>query len=311
MITCPTCRTQLPDQTQICSGCGSDLSAVLAQTPVATATPPGAPSLEQPHVPTPVEPFAQPQLSRRPSDLGKLPMALALSGLTLLLAYVFGGFFDRVHDLVFERGWIPYATVGLFGWALAILIGKYRYLNTLSGALDAKLLSSPGVIRRGDVRAVLAKLDRDCLSRDVDPASVLVTRAERALRAFGAGRDIAAVADGLQVQADVDAADAESSYLLVRVFIWAIPILGFIGTVVGIGDAVGGFSAVVQNTNDVATLEDELRPALGGVTTGLSVAFDTTLLALLLSVPVMLFTSFCQKRACTSSDEIGQLDAVC
>jgi hypothetical protein len=37
------------------------------------------------------------------------------------------------------------------------------------------------------------------------------------------------------VQAERDQAVVESSFTMLRVFIWAIPILGFIGTVLGIG----------------------------------------------------------------------------
>ena len=63
-----------------------------------------------------------------------------------------------------------------------------------------------------------------------------------------------------------------------------------------IGDAVEGFSIFIRNAEDVSNLTDQLTPALGKVSSGLSIAFDTTLLALLLSVPTMVLTSYSQKR---------------
>ena len=42
----------------------------------------------------------------------------------------------------------------------------------------------------------------------------------------------------LKSQSEIDATMVDSSYVLIKVFIWAIPILGFIGTVLGISEAV-------------------------------------------------------------------------
>lgn len=67
-------------------------------------------------------------------------------------------------------------------------------------------------------------------------------------------------------------------YFLPRYFIWAIPTLGFVGTIVGIGNAMiatGGVSS-----------QDKFEQALArsAVTAEIGVAFDTTLVALLLSI---------------------------
>lgn len=63
---------------------------------------------------------------------------------------------------------------------------------------------------------------------------------------------------------------------------WAIPILGFIGTVQGLGVAVAGFG-VLGGMADVSAI----KSAIGQVTVGLGVAFDTTLLALILTTILM------------------------
>jgi len=64
------------------------------------------------------------------------------------------------------------------------------------------------------------------------------------------------------------------------VLMWAIPILGFIGTVIGMSQAVGSFDAVLGNSDNV----DGLKAGLTKVTSGLGTAFDTTYLALVISV---------------------------
>lgn len=77
---------------------------------------------------------------------------------------------------------------------------------------------------------------------------------------------------------------SESSYSIPRILVWAIPLLGFIGTVIGISRAVSGFSGFLEEAGDV----EQIKEGIGTVTGGLAVAFDTTLLALFLSVLVMI-----------------------
>lgn len=61
---------------------------------------------------------------------------------------------------------------------------------------------------------------------------------------------------------------------MVRYIIWAIPSIGFIGTVRGIGDALGQAHQAVQG--DIA-----------GVTASLGVAFNSTFIALVISIVIM------------------------
>ncbi|MCB1920669.1 MAG: MotA/TolQ/ExbB proton channel family protein [Candidatus Competibacteraceae bacterium] len=67
--------------------------------------------------------------------------------------------------------------------------------------------------------------------------------------------------------------------------IWALPLLGFIGTVVGITQAIGGLEQVVATVG--------AAPGNGGLTevlAGLQFAFDTTFVGLILVIPTMLYT---------------------
>jgi len=98
-------------------------------------------------------------------------------------------------------------------------------------------------------------------------------------------------ADGLDEElkylADMDAARQQDSYGLVRIVIWATPMLGFLGTVVGITHALGDL--------DPQQLATNIQKAMEGLLSGLYVAFDTTALALSLSM-VLMFLQFLLDR---------------
>ncbi len=87
----------------------------------------------------------------------------------------------------------------------------------------------------------------------------------------------------------------DASYALPRFMIWAIPILGFIGTVWGISNGIAGFSNAMTNVDSVTAVSTTLKDTLPIVTSSLAAAFDTTFLALLLSIPLMLMMTWFEK----------------
>jgi hypothetical protein len=89
--------------------------------------------------------------------------------------------------------------------------------------------------------------------------------------------------DQIRCLADNDALALEGSYALVRFITWAIPIVGFLGTVLGITGAISGVNPEV------------LEHDLGSVTNGLAEAFDTTALALFLTM-ILMFCSYLVER---------------
>jgi biopolymer transport protein ExbB/TolQ len=195
-----------------------------------------------------------------------------------------------VGDLFGARGWVQYAITFLSFWSGTMLALKYRALAAQARALDLELLPARIAERitpenahvfLGYVRSLPEHAAR----------SFLVDRVERALQHFRARRRALEVVDQLGAQAQADASAVESSYTMIKVFIWAVPILGFIGTVLGIGAAVGGFSSAVSSAANLEVMKE----SIGSVTTGLAVAFDTTLLALVMSIFIMLPASSLEK----------------
>lgn len=94
-------------------------------------------------------------------------------------------------------------------------------------------------------------------------------------------------AEGLEGQAqrlsEAAAERQQDGYAQVQTIIWAIPILGFLGTVMGITLAIANVTP------------EQLDTSLNSVTGGLAVAFDTTAVALSQSI-VMVFAGFFVRR---------------
>jgi len=86
------------------------------------------------------------------------------------------------------------------------------------------------------------------------------------------------------------------SFSLSRFMVWAIPIMGFIGTVWGISNGIAHFSDAMTNTSSVTDVSAMLKENLPLVTNSLATAFDTTLLALLLSIPLMMVMIWLEKQ---------------
>ena len=95
-----------------------------------------------------------------------------------------------------------------------------------------------------------------------------------ALQRFGVTRNIQDVSDAIQEVCDAEWNRLDSDLAMIRYCTWAIPAIGFLGTVRGIGDALVQAQRAVMG--DIV-----------GVTVSLGVAFNATLIALVLSMLVM------------------------
>jgi biopolymer transport protein ExbB/TolQ len=95
-----------------------------------------------------------------------------------------------------------------------------------------------------------------------------------------------ASADRLETElkhlSDLDANRQQDSYALIRIIVWATPMLGFLGTVIGITQVIGELAK-----QDMVNVQAAMQGLLGG----LYVKFDTTALALSFTV-VLMFIQF-------------------
>ena len=186
-----------------------------------------------------------------------------------------------------QRSTVPYYTVFLACWSLAILLVKWLKLKNQRKAFDLNILpEDPNFVL--SPRTAKEIMDRIYLAVDQPRCYVLLDRIDLALGNLKNLGNANAVSECLAASAGNDEEYLSNSYTILKGFIWAIPVLGFIGTVIGLADAVGGFGSVVAGGAGI----EELKSALGGVTGGLSVAFETTLIALVLALIVQLAAKF-------------------
>ncbi|MDA0978614.1 MAG: MotA/TolQ/ExbB proton channel family protein [Proteobacteria bacterium] len=95
-----------------------------------------------------------------------------------------------------------------------------------------------------------------------------------ALHRFRSTRNIQDVSSSIRAVCESEAERLDSELSMIRYIAWAIPSIGFLGTVRGIGQALGQAHKAVQG--DIA-----------GVTQSLGVAFNSTFVALLISIIIM------------------------
>ena len=209
-----------------------------------------------------------------------------------------------LERLLLERGWIPHAIMFLSFWCFAILAHKALKLHRQKRAFRMDLLKTTGDISPEDALGIVRRVEsgaRSVLLWQKAP-TLLYQRVMRLLRHFGQRGDVAEARSANSSDAEADAAAVHGSFSTIKTLVWAIPILGFIGTVIGIGTAVGGFSQTIGETEQL----ESIRESLGGVTNGLAVAFDTTLIALVASICVMLPMSWMQKAEEALVEDINE-----
>src|SRR6056297_2375103 len=177
--------------------------------------------------------------------------------------------------------WI--AAVSLFAKWLSIRRER-RLCEQISDSVLAPTLPTDAAHPHHDVRSICQSWS-DSLTQLPAAArsSRLVRRLEELLQRQVRRGNARQLADDLREVAGRDSDDAHDSLQLVRIIVWAIPMLGFLGTVIGITQTLGGL-----DFSDGTAAVDRLK-------SGLYVAFDTTALGLVLSV-VAIFLQFPVER---------------
>lgn len=104
-----------------------------------------------------------------------------------------------------------------------------------------------------------------------------------ALHRFHATHSVQDAASAIKERSEMVADEIDSNLSMIRYVAWAIPAVGFIGTVRGIGDAL-------------AQADQAIKGDLSGVTASLGLAFNSTLVALILSMVLMLMLHMLQQR---------------
>lgn len=104
---------------------------------------------------------------------------------------------------------------------------------------------------------------------------------KKACTKFHTSKSLSELIDIVSIQIEVSQEKAEGDQSIIRYLTWVIPSIGFVGTVLGISQAL-----VIANSGD-----------MNKITSLLGVAFDTTLVALVLSIVIMWFVHQLQEES--------------
>jgi len=160
-------------------------------------------------------------------------------------------------------------------WALAILGFKGKQAFHQKQQLGDDLLNLPATLPIGpeDTRTLLERL-----AGMASPGRrYLLPRAlKTGIQRFGVTGNIQDSATAVRNICESEMERQESELSIIRYIAWAIPSVGFIGTVRGIGAALGQANRAVAGD-------------ITGVTQNLGVAFNSTFIALIISIVLMFF----------------------
>jgi biopolymer transport protein ExbB/TolQ len=169
-------------------------------------------------------------------------------------------------------------------WAAFIVGSRFAEVRRQRRAFHQELLpvEEGARILPEDARPLLRKIDQ---ITDRRGPSILATMARMALGKFAVSRSATDASEIVRTQAEVEQGRLVSSIATVQYLAWAIPAIGFLGTVRGLA---GGMSMAGVG-------EESTQQFLEQATRHLTIAFDCTFVALALSLVVMYFLHAIQR----------------
>lgn len=185
----------------------------------------------------------------------------------------------------FTAHWIEYATTGLFFIGICVLLTKLRRIPSERGVLNGELFDGLTISDEDDAATCARKIDSHLNLVAKRSEDTLLVKRVREVCDYVINRKSSDGLEGyLTYLAELGSGRLHDGYALIRTITWAVPILGFLGTVIGITMAIANITP------------DKLESSLPEVTAGLAVAFDTTALSLALSM-ILVFGTFIIERS--------------
>jgi len=174
-----------------------------------------------------------------------------------------------------------------FTWAGLMLLNRYREVSRQREAFGLELLPTEDGSRilPEDARPMARKVEASIRQRPY----ILGKMIHMALLKFAISRKAADVGEVVRTQADVEQGRLVTSMGMITYLTWAIPAIGFLGTVRGLAGGLSNFRNV--NPADKAANAKLMET----VTDQLGIAFDCTFVALALSVVLMYLLHLVQK----------------
>jgi biopolymer transport protein ExbB/TolQ len=225
-------------------------------------------------------------MSDTPARRSTSTLAALLIGLPLaagaLAAFHLGPLRDTVAFRYVEwpTQWVE---VGFFGIGLGALIVRLWMLWCERAALGREMLPAwegPPVApsQAGELLHTLRRAPR------WQQRSMLGRRLAGLLGYVCQRKSAAGLDDQMRAASDTDALHHDAGLALYRFIVWALPMLGFLGTVIGITAAIGGITP------------EKLEGGMSELANGLAEAFDSTALALGCTMALMFFNFLVERE---------------
>ncbi len=223
---------------------------------------------------------------RQPREWLWLLIALALVGVVCLPLWQWAG--RPGMDDEFMSKWTPdrlrrlllgpeqILCYACMVWGGFIVLNRYREVIRQRGSFKDDLLPTDegARIMPEDARPLIRKIDQSVARHGI---SILATMARMALGKFAVSRSASDAAEVIRTQADVEQGRMVAGMATVHYLAWAIPAIGFLGTVRGLAGSMGM----------AAVTEESTAKFLDQATRHLAIAFDCTFIALVLSLVLM------------------------
>lgn len=166
-------------------------------------------------------------------------------------------------------GVIQFLTYFLFYWGILEMQSQSREATREESALSESMLPERDqyVLDSHQV----AQLKLETISRQRQQKTLLGDLIVKACTKYRNNKSTSESLEVVTAQSRINLSQAESKQSMIRYALWAIPSIGFIGTVIGIA-------------NSLKLAADTSPEGIKKITAALNVAFDTTLVALILSI---------------------------
>jgi len=219
------------------------------------------------------------------SEMMKNLTALIISAITVHLAYI--GFIRPEADLIMEAArlagqsaprdiWVilkdyeQEICIILMFWAGFLILSKAIAILKNQYLFNVDFLETHEDDKT-DLKTTLIHLEALPSETKNTP---LLTALMASLRRYLITTDVQNTSDAIESSIEALAIRQEAENSMIRYLIWAIPSIGFIGTVRGIGGAL-------------ALADQALAGDITGMTNSLGLAFNSTFIALLISIVLM------------------------
>lgn len=305
-----------------CPGCNFKFQ-IPEDAPAETPGAPSAPSVPMPRATAPgagrTHPGGQPQERKaweeqdptNPNARLSFGIGMGLTIIWFIIVYPFAPAHDlptvkytmmnTLANLFYKHFTVSFLNTLFFFWAMAICYLKLKKLKHQRAALflDVLPMELGKEINAFNVSYFIDHIYRLPINlRD----SLMVNRIRKALEFFEVRQNTGHVAAMMTSQSAIDGSRIMGSYIMLRAFLWAIPLLGFIGTVIGLSHAISGMS--FGDVEDISAV----MGSINNVTSGLGTAFDATLLGLVFAVCLNFPLNSLNKH---EDEALNDIDAFC